>query len=72
MSYKRKFAVYDKVTTAGTLIGSAGMNAFAFAPQATNVYVMVASIVLSVAIPAPIYSATRVAAELWIDCHARG
>ena len=55
----------------GTLAGSAGMNAFAFAAQAVNQYMMAAGIALGVAIPALIYALTRVGAALATDCHAR-
>jgi hypothetical protein len=56
----------------GTLAGSAAMNAFAFAAQAGNAYMMAAAIALGVAIPALIYALTRVGAALYIDCHSRG
>lgn len=56
----------------GTLAGSAAMNAFAFAAQAGNHWMLAAAIALGVAIPALIYALTRVGAALYIDCHSRG
>jgi hypothetical protein len=55
----------------GTLAGSAAMNAFAFAAQVVNPWMMAAAVTLGVAIPALIYALTRVGAALYIDCHAR-
>jgi hypothetical protein len=47
------------------------MNAFAFAAQAANQYMMAAGFTLGFAIPALIYALTRVGAALATDCHAR-
>jgi len=55
----------------GTLAGSAGMNAFAFAAQAVKQYMMAAGIALGVAISALISALTRVGAALATDCHVR-
>jgi hypothetical protein len=41
-----------------------------FAAQAVNPFMMAAAVTLGVAIPALIYSLTRVGAALYIDCHA--
>ena len=53
------------------MIGSAGMNAFAFAAQASNPWMMGAAVTLGVAIPSLIFAMTKVGALLWIDCQAR-
>jgi hypothetical protein len=55
----------------GTLIASAGMNAFAFCAQAVNPYMMAAAITLGIAIPGLIYALTRVGAALYIDVNTR-
>jgi hypothetical protein len=55
----------------GTLAGSAAMNAFAFAAQTVNPWMMAAAVTLGVAIPALIYALTRVGAALYIDVHGR-
>jgi hypothetical protein len=47
------------------------MNAFAFAAQVVNPWMMAAAVTLGVAIPALIYALTRVGAALYIDCHGR-
>jgi hypothetical protein len=54
----------------GTLAGSAAMNAFAFAAQAANPWMLAAAITLGVAIPALICALTRVGAALYLDCDA--
>ncbi len=54
-----------------TLAGSAAMNAFAFAAQTINPWMMAAAVTLGIAIPALIYALTRVGAALYVDCHAR-
>jgi uncharacterized membrane protein len=55
----------------GTLAASAAMNAFAFAAQTVNPWMMSAAITLGIAIPALIYALTRTGAALYIDCHSR-
>jgi hypothetical protein len=55
----------------GTLAGSAAMNAFAFAAQTINPWMMAAAMTLDIAIPALIYALTLVGAALWIDVHGR-
>jgi hypothetical protein len=55
----------------GTLLGSAAMNAFAFAAQTITPWMMAAAVTLGVAIPALIYALTRVGAALYVDCHGR-
>jgi hypothetical protein len=68
---RRQVSRFARPAIVGTLAGSAAMNAFAFAAQAVNPWMMTAAITLGVAIPALIYALTRVGAGLWIDCHAR-
>jgi hypothetical protein len=68
---RRQVSRFARPAIVGTLAGSAAMNAFAFAAQAINPWMMAAAITLGVAIPALIYALTRVGAGLWIDCHAR-
>lgn len=55
----------------GTLVGSAILNAFAFAAQASGTMMQVAAIVIGVAIPALIYALTRIGATLYIDYSSR-
>lgn len=59
---------YTKPAIVGTLIGSACMNAFAFAAQAKG-YMIAPAVVMGVAIPALIYALTRIGAALYIDCN---
>jgi hypothetical protein len=68
---RREVSRFTRPAIAGTLAGSAAMNAFAFAAQANGYVMMAAAITLGVAIPALIYALTRVGAGLWINCHAR-
>jgi hypothetical protein len=68
---RRQVSRFAKPAILGTLTGSAGMNAFAFAAQTVNPWMMAAAVTLGVAIPALIYALTRVGAALYIDCHAR-
>src|SRR5262252_2736836 len=68
---RRQVGKFARPAILGTLAGSAAMNAFAFAAQVANVYMMAAGIALGVAIPALIYALTRVGAALATDCHAR-
>jgi hypothetical protein len=69
---RRHVSKYARPAIAGTLIGSAAMNAFAFAAQAGSVWTMAAGIAMGVTIPALIFAMTKVGAALYIDCHARG
>jgi hypothetical protein len=62
---------YARPAIAGTLAGSAVMNAFAFAGDAHTLTMQAAGSVLGCAIPALIYCLTRIAAALYIDCHAK-
>jgi hypothetical protein len=68
---RRQVARFARPAILGTLAGSAAMNAFAFAAQTVNPWMMAAAVTLGIAIPALIYSLTRVGAALYIDCHAR-
>jgi hypothetical protein len=68
---RRKIARFARPYIAGTLGGSAVMNAVAFGAQAPNGYLMAAGIALGIAIPSFIYALTRVGAALAMDCHTR-
>ena len=68
---RRQVATFGRPAIWGTLAGSAAMNAFAFASQASNPYAMAAGLALGVAVPALIYALTRIGAALATDCHAR-
>jgi hypothetical protein len=68
---RKQVSRFAKPAIIGTLIGSAGMNAFAFVAQTVSPWMMSAAITLGIAIPALIYALTRVGAALYIDCHAR-
>lgn len=67
----KQIAKFTRPAIVGTLIGSAAMNAFAFAAQATG-WMVGPAVVMGVAIPALIYALTRVGAGLYIDCHNKG
>src|SRR5258707_694749 len=69
---RKQIGKYARPAILGTLVGSAGMNAFAFAAQTVNPYMMAAAVTLGIAIPALIYPLTGVGAALYIDCHSRG
>ncbi len=69
---RRQIARFARPAILGTLAGSAAMNAFAFAAQTTNVWMMAAAVSLGIAIPTLIYALTRVGAALYIDVHTRG
>jgi len=47
------------------------MNSFAFAAQTVNPWMLAAAIALGIAIPALVYSLTRVGAALYVDCNSR-
>jgi len=59
---RRQVSRFARPAILGTLAGSAAMNAFAFASATVDVFMMAAAITLGVAIPALIYSLTRVGA----------
>jgi len=68
---RQQVAKFARPSIPGTLAVSAAMNAFAFAAQTTNAWMMAAAVTLGVAIPALIYALTRTSAALYIDCHGR-
>jgi hypothetical protein len=67
----KKISTLANVTIVGTLAGSAAMNVYAFAAQASNVYILSAAIALGLAIPALIFAFMRLGAALWFDCQNR-
>jgi hypothetical protein len=68
---RKQIVRFAKPAIIGTLIGSAGMNAFAFAAQTTNLWMTSAAITMGIAIPALVYALMRVGAALYIDCHSK-
>ena len=69
---RKAISRYTKPAIAGTLAGSAIMNAVAFAMQADNYPMMAAGAALGSAIPALVYCLTRIGATMYADCHSRG
>lgn len=69
---RKSIARFTRPAIAGTLAGSAAMNAFAFAEGAHGPFLMCAAIAMGVAIPAMIYALMRVGTSLYIDCQSRG
>lgn len=67
---KKIISKFAKPTVIGTMIGSAAMNAFAFASHTTG-WMIAPAIVLGVAIPGMIYALTRIGGALYIDCTNR-
>ena len=67
----KQISKFTRPAIIGTMVGSACMNAFAFAAQATG-YMVAPAVVLGIAIPAMIYALTRVGAALYIDCNNKG
>ena len=67
---RRAISGYTKPLIIGTMLGSAAMNAFAFAASATGLW-QVAAAALGAAIPGMIYALTRIAAAVYIDTHSR-
>jgi hypothetical protein len=68
---RKQISRYTRPAIAGTLAGSAVMNAFAFAMPADGYGMMAAGTLLGAAIPALVYCLTRIGAALYIDCHAK-
>ena len=68
---RKHIARWTRPAILGTVIGSAGMNAFAFAAQTTTAWMTSAAITLGVAFPALVYALMRVGAALYIDCHSK-
>jgi hypothetical protein len=68
---RKAISRYTRPAIAGTLAGSAMMNAFVFGSQADGHVMMVAGALLGAAIPALVYCLTRIGAAMYIDTHAR-
>jgi hypothetical protein len=68
---RKQIARWARPAILGTVIGSAGMNAFAFAAHTTTVWMTSAAVTLGIAIPALVYALMRVGAALYIDCHSK-
>jgi hypothetical protein len=68
---RKQLAHWARPAILGTLIGSAAMNAFAFAAHTTTAWMTSAAITLGIAIPALVYALMRVGAALYIDCHSK-
>lgn len=58
---------YANPTIVGTMVGSAVLNAFAFAAQAQG-WMMVPAIIMGLAIPAMIYSMTKIGTKMYLGC----
>jgi hypothetical protein len=67
---RKTIARYSQGLIAGTMIGSAIMNAFAFAHGVTGWQAYAAGFEGAV-IPALIFVATKIATTVWIDSHSR-
>jgi len=63
----RAVSRYADPAIIGTLVISAGMNAYAFASKADNVYFVCAGCLFGIGVPAMIYVLTRISALMWID-----
>jgi hypothetical protein len=61
---RKQVARFARPAIVGTLTGSAGMNAFAFAAQTVNPWMIAAAVALGVAIPALIYALMRAGTQL--------
>jgi hypothetical protein len=68
---RKHIARWARPAIFGTVIGSAAMNAFAFAAHTTTAWMTSAAITLGIAVPALVYALMRVGAALYIDCHAK-
>ena len=67
---RKSIVCYTKPLIIGTMAGSAAMNAFAFASDASG-WQLYAAAALGLAIPALIYALTRIGAAIYIDTHSR-
>jgi hypothetical protein len=67
---RRAISRYLQLTILGTLFMSAGMNVAAFAGHA-NGWLAYPGVLFGLAIPGLIYLTTRIAAAIYIDCHAK-
>ncbi len=63
----KEIAAYAGPTIVGTMIGSAVLNAFAFAAQAEG-WMLVPAIIMGLAIPAMIYSLTKIGTKMYLGC----
>jgi hypothetical protein len=68
---RKAIAGYTRPAIIGTLVGSAAMNAHAFAAQASGAWHPYAAAVLGIAVTALIYPAHAHRCALYVDCHAR-
>jgi hypothetical protein len=70
---RQKIACWARPAILGTVIGSAGMNAFAFAAHTTTVWMTSAAVTLGIAIPALVYAVMRrlIAAHAAFGRHER-
>jgi hypothetical protein len=68
---RKQISRWTRPAIAGTLAGSAVMNAFAFGMQADGPLMMAAGALLGSAIPALVYCLTRIGATLYTDSHSR-
>jgi hypothetical protein len=66
----KQIAKFTKPAIVGTMVGSAAMNAFAFAASAVG-YMVAPAVVIGISIPALIYALTKVGAAMYIDCHSK-
>jgi hypothetical protein len=67
---RKAIARYLQFTILGTLFMSAGMNVAAFASHAEG-WLVAPGVLFGLAIPSLIYLTTRIAAAIYIDCHAK-
>lgn len=67
---RKQISRFTKPAIVGTLVGSAAMNAFAFAAQSSG-WMMYAAAALGLSIPALIFAMTKIGAAMYIDCHSR-
>ncbi len=58
---------YAGPTIVGTMVGSAVLNAFAFAAQAEG-WMLVPAIIMGLVIPAMIYSLTKIGTKMYLGC----
>jgi hypothetical protein len=67
---QRSIARYSQSLIAGTMVGSAVMNAAAFAASASG-WQTYAAAALGAAIPGLIFVLTKISTTVWIDSHAK-
>lgn len=66
---RKQLSRYSNPAIIGTLMGSACLNALAFAGGAHGMIMQSAAVVMGVAIPAIVYALTRVSVGMLVDCH---